>query len=262
MPSQERSAAEPVPTQPGPGNAHPADPVPVAAQPAPASPQMHHHRGEPRWAMAATVVAAEVLHATLPTQIRSLGWIWVYPTVVLGLLLVLVIGDPGRIDKRDPWLRVVTGALISFITIINAISAIHLVRLIIINARLGGGDRLLGSGAAIWLINVIAFGLWYWDLDQGGAAERATGTVRLPAFLFPEMTVPELVKPDWYPTMLDYLHLSFATSTSLSPTDVSGIKHWSKLLMMFEWGVSLLLAVLVIARAVNLLPVPPALPLH
>jgi hypothetical protein len=201
--------------------------------------------------MAATVLAAEVLHATLRQNLRTLGPIWIYPTVVLGLLLVLVIGDPGRIDKRDPWLRIVTGVLIAFISLVNAASAIHLVSRIVTNAPIHSPDGLLASGAAVWLINVIAFGLWYWDLDQGGAAERATGTVKLPAFLFPEMTAPELVRADWYPTLIDYLTLSFSTATSLSPADVSAIKHWSKLMMMFESGVSLLIAVLVIARAIN-----------
>jgi len=216
---------------------------------------MHHHRGEPRWAMALTIVAAEILHASLPPQIRVIGQGWIYPTVVFGLLIILVIGDPGRIDKRDTWLHVVNSALIAFITLVNARSAFHLVRLIIINARLGqDADRLLGSGGAIWLINVLAFGLWYWDLDQGGAAERATGTVRLPAFLFPEMTNPEYVKAGWYPSLIDYLHMSFATSAAFSPTDVSAIKHWSKLMMTFQAAVSLALAVLVVARAINLLP--------
>jgi hypothetical protein len=41
----------------------------------------------------------------------------------------------------------------------------------------------------IWLSNVIVFGLWYWDLDRGGAAARARarGPDRPPAFVFPEM---------------------------------------------------------------------------
>jgi len=214
------------------------------------------HRGEPRWAMAAAVVIAALLHATLPSQIRAVGQVWVYPTVVIGLLAVLVVGDPGRIDKRDPWLRAVTGLLIAFITIVNALSAVHLVDLIISNAdkQLGSADRLLGSGAAIWLINVIAFGLWYWDLDQGGAAERVSGTARLPAFIFPETTNPELVRSGWYPELIDYLHMSFGTSTALGPSDVSAIKHWSKIMMTFQSAVSLLLAVLIIARAINLLP--------
>jgi hypothetical protein len=212
------------------------------------------HIGEPRWAMAAAVLATEVLHATLPSDIRAVGWVWVYPTVVFGLLLVLVIGDPGRINKRDPWLRVVTGALISFISVVNAFSAAHLLALILRNASIGGADRLLGSGAAIWLINVIAFALWYWDLDQGGAAERATGTTRTPAFVFPEMTNPDLVPAGWYPTLVDYLHMAFGTATAFSPTDVSAIKHWSKLMMSFQAAVSLALAALVIARAINILP--------
>lgn len=98
-----------------------------------------------------------------------------YLTVVVGLLLVLVVEDQGRIDRRDAWLRVATGLLVSLITVVNAVSTIRLVDLIITNTLLGSADRLLGSGAAIWLTNVIAFGLWYSDLDQGGAAERASG---------------------------------------------------------------------------------------
>jgi hypothetical protein len=199
------------------------------------------------------VLAAELLHLTLPSDISAVGR-WIYPVITLTLLLVLVIGDPGRIDNRAVWLRVVTSLLIASITIANAFNAIHLVQLIAANAKIGTAVRLLGSGAAIWLINVITFGLWYWDLDQGGAAARAAGTTRLPAFLFPEMTNPEVVKAGWYPQLIDYLHMSFATATAFSPTDVSAIKHWSKMLMTFESAVSLFLAVFVVARAINILP--------
>jgi hypothetical protein len=204
--------------------------------------------------MAVAVLATEALHATLPTSIRAVGEVWVYPSVVVGLLAVLVIGDPGRIDKPNAWLRVVTGLLISFITVVNAVSTVHLVDLILTNGPLGTPNRLLGAGAAIWLINVIAFGLWYWDLDQGGAAERATGTLRLPAFLFPETTNSEMVRADWYPSLTDYLHMSFGISTSFGPSDVSAIKLWSKTMTTLESAVSLLLAVLIITRAINLLP--------
>jgi uncharacterized membrane protein len=212
------------------------------------------HRGELRWVMVAAVLAAEGLHLTLPSDIRSLAQVWVYPAIGIGLLLVLAIGDPGRIDNRATWLRVVTAVLIASITLDNAFNAIHLVQLIIRNENLGSANQLLGSGAAIWLVNVIAFGLWYWDLDQGGAAVRATGATTRPAFLFPEMTNPEYVGEGWHPTLFDYLQMSFAVATAFSPTDVSAIKHWSKLLMMFESAVSLLLAVLVVARAINILP--------
>jgi hypothetical protein len=112
---------------------------------------------------------------------------------------------------------------------------------------------LLACGGIIWLTNVIAFGLWYWDLDRGGAAARATGSTGRPAFLFPEMSNPEYVDADWSPAFVDYLHLSFTTATAFSPTDVSPLKPWAKVMMMSEETISLVLGILVVARAVNIL---------
>jgi len=213
------------------------------------------HHGEPRWAMAGTVLAAAGLHATLPDEVQFIGQLWVYPVVVGVLLLVLVVGDPGRIDRTDMWLRVVTGLLIAFITVVNAVSVNYLVRLILLDAdKHLGAVRLLSAGVAIWIINILAFGLWFWDLDQGGAAERAAGTSRLPALLFPEMGNPEVVREGWAPTLPDYLHMSWGTATALGPSDVSAIKLWSKAMLTFEAAVSLLLGVLIIARAISLLP--------
>jgi hypothetical protein len=100
---------------------------------------------------------------------------------------------------------------------------------------------------------VITFGLWYWDLDRGGAAARVAGSGPSPAFLFPEMSNPELVREGWYPMFVDYLHLSFNVATAFSPTDVSAIKSWAKLMMMAEEAISLVVGILVIARAVNIL---------
>ena len=36
----------------------------------------------------------------------------------------------------------------------------------------------------------------------------------------------------WYPQFVDYLALSFNTAMAFSPTDVSAIKPWAKLLMI------------------------------
>ena len=60
-------------------------------------------------------------------------------------------------------------------------------------------------------------------------------------------------KPGWYPKFIDYLHLSFTTATAFSPTDVSAIKPWAKLMMMTEEAISLLVAILASSRAVNIL---------
>ena len=57
----------------------------------------------------------------------------------------------------------------------------------------------------------------------------------------------------WVPRFIDYLSLSFWTSTAFSPAETSAIKPWAKLLMMLEAAGSLALAALVIARAINIL---------
>jgi hypothetical protein len=67
------------------------------------------------------------------------------------------------------------------------------------------------------------------------------------------MSNPELVREGWYPSFVDYLHLSFSTSMAFSPTDVSAIKPWAKLMMMTEEAISMVVGILVIARAVNIL---------
>ena len=105
----------------------------------------------------------------------------------------------------------------------------------------------------IWATNVIAFGLWYWNLDRGGAAARAHQPQANPAFVFPEMRHTEYAPATWVPDFADYLSLAFWTATAFSPTDVSAIKHRARLLMMTEAAVSLGLGALVIARAINIL---------
>ena len=101
------------------------------------------------------------------------------------------------------------------------------------------------------MTNVIAFSLWYWELDRGGPAERAARSGVRPTFAFPENTLPELAPEGWMPTYPDYLYLSFTTATAFSPTDAVPVRTWAKMTMMVESGMSLLVGILVLARAVN-----------
>ena len=198
--------------------------------------------------MAAAVLTAGILRATLPGALRIDDSPWLLGVLVVVMLGALIVGDPGRIDRQAPWLRVLTDVLIAFITIANSASAVRLVVGIIDTVSFTNDAKtLLAAGGAVWLTNVIAFALWYWDLDRGGAAARAHGEGR-PAFVFQEMTNSQYVDADWYPKFVDYFHLSFTTATAFSPTDVSAIRPWAKLLMMAEEAVSLLVALLVIAR--------------
>jgi hypothetical protein len=210
-------------------------------------------RAESRWPMAIAVIATAVLHDILPSnfQLAPRG---TYASVMALLLVVLVIGDPGRIDRPRRWSHVVTAVMIALILLVNAFSAARLVNAILRQDDFGGPGSLLLIGAVVWATNVIAFALWYWNRDGGGAAVRATepGLVA-PSFVFPEMSMPEFAPPGWYPKFADYLVLSFNTGLAFSPTDVSAVRTWAKLLMVVESLISLALAALVIARAVNIL---------
>ena len=204
--------------------------------------------------MVLAVLAAGLLRAALPPELRSNDARWVLLAVLIGLLGAFVIGDPGRIDRDVPWLRILLDCMIGVITLANAAAAVRMVIAILdVSPFTNDAKLLLASGGAIWLTNVIAFGLWYWALDRGGPAARARRVGHPPAFVFPEMKNLEYLGHDWTPRFIDYLHLAFATATAFSPTDVSAIRPWAKLMMMAEEAISLVVALLVVARAVNIL---------
>ena len=183
--------------------------------------------------MALAVLAAGGLRAALPPQLRSGDARWLFIVVVVGLLVVLILGDPGRIDRDSASLRLLTGTLIGLISAVNAVAAVRLVAGIIGAVKFSTDANVL--------------------LASGGAAAGARGAGSQPAFVFPEMTNAQYVGPDWYPKFTDYFHLSFATATAFSPTDVSAIRPWAKLMMMTEEAISLVVAILVVSRAVNIL---------
>jgi uncharacterized membrane protein len=212
-------------------------------------------RGELRWPVSVTVVVAIVLQILLPDQL-SLHPLpsWLMPTLEGALLVGLAISNPIRIEHRARFVRLASLVLIFVLTAANAASAVLLIRAILNGHATGGAGALLASGAAIWATNVIAFALWYWEFDRGGPVHRAHGTFQYLDFLFPQMTVNDLTPPDWEPYFVDYLYLSFTNATAFSPTDVMPLARWAKLTMLVQSAVSLALAALVIARAINILP--------
>ena|SRR5947199_281313 len=211
-------------------------------------------KGERRWPMAAAALLAGSLRAFLPPDLRLAEGPGTLLVVLIVLVIALTVGDPGRIDRQSGWLRVTGIILVGAISAANAGSTARLVVAMVDGSKFANNaGTLFASGGIIWLTNVITFGLWFWDLDRGGAAARATGSTVLPAFLFPEMTNAEFVRSGWSPSFVDYLHVSFNTAMAFSPTDVSPLKAWAKLMMMTEAAISLVVAILVVGRAVNVL---------
>ena len=142
--------------------------------------------------------------------------------------------------------------LLAVISLANGRSLLLLLRALLAGAT-DNGRALLLDATNIWATNVIVFSIWYWALDRGGPS-LGEGDHQGPSeFIFPQMTQAETVAADMKPGYVDYLCLSFCTSTAFSPTDTMPLTTRMKLLMMLESIVSLLTLALVAARAVNIL---------
>jgi hypothetical protein len=207
--------------------------------------------GEPRWPMAAAVVAAIVLTILLPRDQRLLP-AWVLPLIEGFLLVALIAGDPGAIDRRSKVLRGLSIALVSILALSALVATARLIDVLITGGQqTNSASDLLEAGSIVWVSNILAFALLYWELDSGGAAARAHHTRADVDFAFPQQMNPELAPADWSPRFVDYLYLAFTNATALSPTDAMPIAHWAKLAMMVQSVSSLAILGLVIARAVN-----------
>jgi hypothetical protein len=168
------------------------------------------------------------------------------------LLVVLVVGHRGHIDRQSPTLRALTLLTIVVMSAANGVAGARLVRDLVEGEGIRTASTLLYAGAAIWLTNVIVFALIYWMFDRGGPAARFLVKDTPPDLLFPQHTM-ERGAELWEPVLFDYFYTSFTCATAFSPTDVMPLTRWAKFAMMVESGVSLVLAILVIARAVNIL---------
>ena len=140
---------------------------------------------------------------------------------------------------------IVLGSLVGLATLIAALVSAS-------SGTLGGG-QLVFTAAAIWIANVIVFGLCYWDVDDGGPFERTRHERTTPDFQFPQDENPQLAREGWRPQVWDYVFVSLTSGTAFSPTDSMPLTLRAKLLVSVESIVSLVLIVLVTARAVNVL---------
>ena len=143
--------------------------------------------------------------------------------------------------------------LTTVVSVVNAVSLVALLRQLVYGS-IESGLTILLDAMNIWATNVIVFTLWYWMLDVGGSLTLGVREARRSEFIFAQMTAPPEegaeVRP---PSFVDYLFLSFTTSTAFSPTDTLPLTPRMKLLMMLQATVSLVTLALVAARAVNLI---------
>jgi hypothetical protein len=162
---------------------------------------------ERRWPMAAAVLVAVILMASFPER-WSVGPIWLIPACECVLLVALVIGDPGRIDRRSNAMRIISIALVAVLVLSTLWNTGHLIDELITGGHAtDDASTLFSQGVTVWFCNVIVFSLLFWELDAGGAPARAHGVRQHPDFAFPQHMNPALASASWRPRSPDYSRL-------------------------------------------------------
>jgi uncharacterized membrane protein len=204
------------------------------------------------WSSVALALLAVVSHRE-GWQLLDVSW---------GIWALLAI--PGLLLCVDLWLGARGPALIrsrtNALALLGVIVAGNVVGLVLLIAALIttpsdeiGGGQLLCTAVLIWFANLVVFGVWFWEIDCGGPFVRSRTVRTKPDFQFPQDDNPGLAGDGWRPRVWDYLYVSLTSASAFSPTDTMPLTLKAKLLVGLESTVSLVIVVLVTARAVNVL---------
>jgi hypothetical protein len=178
------------------------------------------------------------------------SWIWLVPGVPALLLtidLLLALRGKGLVRSRRAAL-VLLGLLVAgnFVALGILVAALVTTN----TSDLSGGELLL-TGFAIYMSDVVVFGLIFWEIEAGGPVARRLAPERDALdFLFPQ---DDTVAGAWKPQVWDYLYVSITNSIAFSPTDTMPLSLRAKALMGLESFISAVTILLVAARAVNVL---------
>jgi len=215
---------------------------------------MQINRDESRWPPVLSIIVVFCLLTAIPGHVHALPvWVSYLAMVALVVPMAAVALTKGNIR----WLGIERIIILFFaaVYVVNTIVELaDMIGIITLHRTGNNAFALLSSAVAIWVMNVLAFSLLYWQIDRGGPYGRASKLSRRPDWAFPQPATPEDLPPDWRPVFLDYLYVGYNTATAFSPTDSLPLTHRAKMLMVIESTISLLTSVIVLSRAINVLP--------
>jgi hypothetical protein len=195
-----------------------------------------------------------LLLAAFPDHAHVLP-IWVAYAAGLAILAPMLGVALTRGNAR--WLRIERTMIIvlTVVYVLNVTAELaDMIGVVTLHPASANAFSLLSSSVVIWTANVLTFSLLYWQIDRGGPHARANRLNVKPDWVFAQPPAPEDLAPDWRPLFLDYLYLGYNTATAFSPTDASPLTRRAKMLMMIESMISLLTLVIVVSRAINVIP--------
>ncbi len=198
-----------------------------------------------RWAALAGALAIGILYLALPEKL-TFGPSWLLLVIEAVLLLPFLLASIFRHPLRHIMARITGLTLLGVVTAGLAGS----ITLLIYTLPTEKGVVLLRSAALLWCTNILVFALWYWEIDGGGPRKRLNSGHQATDFMFPQQVDGNSTK--WAPHFVDYLFLAFTDATALSPADTFPLTRPAKALMMIEAVLSMIIIVLLAARAVNI----------
>jgi len=200
------------------------------------------------------VLAVVSHHAHWDLLGQRLWWLWLLvaaPYVMLAATLHLGLEMAAARRRRR---KLVIAALTLVWAATFAGVVVLVASLVASSGKEITGRQLLVSGAAVWLTDAVAFGLAFWELDNGGPVARALASTRsTPDFEFPQDDNPQQARAGWAPRLWDYFYVSITNSIAFSPTDAMPLTRPAKALMASESGLAAIVVLLVAARAINIL---------
>lgn len=215
-------------------------------------PPHRRHQHEHRFPVVVAVLVNLALILLIPEKVQLLPS-WVVPVLGVLLLTPLIAFNPRRLTRETTWSRWVSLSLAILLTAANQITIV-----LTITQLLNGhakGSAVLLTALQVWVSNVIAFGLVYWELDRGGPIARRqdhlweTGQAD---FRFPQND-DKGNDPSWRPAYLDYFYVALTNMMAFSPTDTMPLTVRAKMMMGYQSLAGFILLALVISRAVNIL---------
>jgi hypothetical protein len=205
----------------------------------------------PIWAAGLGALAFGLLYAALPQRLT-------YVPSWLPLLIIVIILAPMYValllSKPLPHrvVRMLAFAMLTVVTLALLVSVALLV-ITLPHRTAAQSKTLLQEAALLWLINILVFALWFWEIDGGGPHKRHEAEHQAADLLFPQQAQEKNIYEAWAPHFLDYLFVAFTTATALSPTDTMPLSRKAKALMMIESLIALAIIVLLASRAINIL---------
>ncbi len=204
----------------------------------------------PRWQALIGIIVLAIINIVLPANL-TLGPVWLLPVIeavlLIPLLLEWMINRPLSYRIR----RSLMFLLLGVVTLGMMSAIIFLILTLSGSSSSTKAVQLLHDAALIWASNILVFSLWYWEVDGGGPAKRRDTGHQAVDFMFPQQVDGNT--SGWVPHFFDYVFLAFTAATALSPTDTFPLSRSAKALMMVQAIISLVVIVLLAARAVNIL---------